>query len=182
MLCMKRMVFGLAAAVFALGACLSACSPTLNWREVRMEGTALVAMMPCKPDRVVRTVPFVGGVERSLTMLTCEAGGGTFAITMADMGDASQTTLALAQWDAATRAHLRMGKSAEQAMSPAGASPNAQAKVVVGMMGLQTGKEAMRAHMAYFAKGSQIFQAVLYAPVNMGTEAVETFLTGLALP
>lgn len=159
---------------------VSACSPTLNWREVRLEGSDLVALLPCKPDRVSRSIPFVGGVTRTLTMLSCETDGATFAITMADMGDAGLAEASLKQWDAVTRDHVKVGQVVEQAMAPLGATPNAQAKVVVGR-GTHTNGQAMQVHMAYFSKGQQIFQAVLYAPVSMKADAVEVFLTGLKL-
>jgi hypothetical protein len=167
-------------AALAVLAAVCACSPSLNWREIRLEGSALVALMPCKPDRVSRTIPFVGGATRTLTMLSCEADGATFAITMADMGDAGLAEASLKQWDTVTREHVKVGSIVEQAMAPAGATPNAHAKVVVGR-GTHPNGQAMQVHMAYFAKGAQIFQAVLYAPVSMKADAVEVFLTGLKL-
>lgn len=46
---------------------LAACSPALNWREVRATPSALKAMMPCKPDKAVRQVavagPFFSGLR-----------------------------------------------------------------------------------------------------------------------
>ena len=48
--------FLLAAALLGL----AACSPTFNWREVRVESAPLKAMLPCKPDRGSRAVPMAG--------------------------------------------------------------------------------------------------------------------------
>ncbi len=30
---------------------LGACNPSLNWREVRPDNTALSLLLPCKPDK-----------------------------------------------------------------------------------------------------------------------------------
>ena len=43
-------------AAVAVTAALLACSPTFNWREVRLESTGLKAMFPCKPDHATRNV------------------------------------------------------------------------------------------------------------------------------
>lgn len=39
---------------------LAACSPALNWRSVPLDGAALTATLPCKPDHAVRTVEMAG--------------------------------------------------------------------------------------------------------------------------
>lgn len=160
---------------------LAACTPSLNWREVRIEGSPLVATMPCKPERFAKTVPFVGGATRTLTMLTCEAEGAAFAVTMADMGDPALTIAALDQWDKVTRQHVKLSSVvAEQPMMPAGATPNPNSRMIVGK-GQRPNGQAMQVHMAYFSRGSQMFQAVLYAPTTLKADVAETFLTGLKL-
>lgn len=158
---------------------LAGCSPSLNWREVRMNGTSLVALMPCKPETVSRTIPFVGGKTRTLSMATCEAEGATYALTMADMADEGLVQAALVQWDKVTREHVRVGQVVEQAMMPPGASPNPHSRMVVGKGRHPGNGQPMQVHMAYFSKGSQVFQAVLYAPAALKPDVAETFLTGL---
>jgi len=49
---------------------LAACSPELNWREVRADPTALTVLLPCKPDRGTRTVPLAGR-DTPLNRLRC---------------------------------------------------------------------------------------------------------------
>jgi hypothetical protein len=162
-----------------LALALAGCSPSLNWREVRMEGTSLVALMPCKPETLSRTIPFVGGKTRTLSMSTCEVEGATFALTMADMADEGLVQAALVQWDKVTREHVRVGQAVEQSMMPPGASPNPYSRMVVGKGQRPGDGQPMQVHMAYFSKGSQVFQAVLYAPVSLKPEVAETFLTGM---
>lgn len=57
---------------------LSACTPTLDWRETRAPGVGLTLLFPCKPQSQVRAVE-VAGQPWSATLLACDAGGMTFA-------------------------------------------------------------------------------------------------------
>ena len=111
-------------AVCAL-ACLPACSPTFNWRDIRPDGTALSLLMPCKPDKAQRVVP-LGGVPAELMLLSCDAGGVTFAVSVADVGDPSKVPAALAQWQNATLANIKappatLGKAVKLPGLPSGA-------------------------------------------------------------
>ncbi|MEN9543232.1 MAG: hypothetical protein RLZZ598_65, partial [Pseudomonadota bacterium] len=71
-----------------------ACAPTLDWREVRPSDSKLVALLPCKPDRVTRTLP-LAGVEVRFELLACSAGGSTWALSSADLGDPGRVATAL---------------------------------------------------------------------------------------
>lgn len=51
----KRSARGLGAVLLLAGWGV-ACTPAMNWREVRFEGGDMVAMMPCKPEEATRTV------------------------------------------------------------------------------------------------------------------------------
>jgi hypothetical protein len=82
---------------------MAACTPALNWREVRFDNSPLVALLPCKPDRAVRQVP-LGGVVRDVEMMGCEAGGAMFTVAFVDVQDAAQVPLALAQWKQVSKA------------------------------------------------------------------------------
>ena len=52
-------------------ASLSACSPTLDWRETAAEGSGVVALFPCRPDRHARTLELVGS-KLKMEMLVCQ--------------------------------------------------------------------------------------------------------------
>lgn len=168
------------AATALLGAgLLAACSPTFNWREVRAEPTALVAMMPCKPDAATREVPMAGR-RVALTVLSCEAGGATFAVLFADIGDPVRLGEALAHWKAATLANLRATASRETPFRPAGALALPLSVQVVAA-GLRPDGSKVENHAAYFARGSHVFQAVIYAG-QLKPEQSETFFAGLRFP
>ena len=71
---------------------LAACSPALNWREVRPANTSLSLLLPCKPDKAEKIVP-LGGQPTTLAMLGCDAAGATFAVAVADLGDPARVSV-----------------------------------------------------------------------------------------
>jgi hypothetical protein len=160
-----------------LGAGMSiACSPTLNWRVLRVESTPLIAMMPCKPETATREVPMAGR-KVSLTALSCEAGGATFAVLFANIGDAARLGEVLAQWNTATLVNLRAAGARETPFRPAGALALPQSLQVVAA-GQRPDGSKVESHAAYFAQGSHVYQAVIYAP-QVRPEAAENFFSGL---
>jgi hypothetical protein len=84
---------------------LAACSPALNWRSVPLDGAALTATLPCKPDHAVRTVE-MAGLPVELAMAGCEADNATFAISHAALPDPARADTALAHWRAAALARV----------------------------------------------------------------------------
>jgi hypothetical protein len=161
---------------------LSACSPTFNWRELRPAGTPLQALMPCKPEHASRTVPLAGaGTE--LHLHSCDAGGLSFAVAWAELGDPVRVDAALAQWPRASIASLRLAP--ELADSPEArwdlqmpGAPKARGLAVQGT-GPQGQQVQMRA--AYFARGSQVYQAAVYGP-SLPVEVTTTFFEAMKLP
>ena len=157
---------------------LAACSPTFNWREVRPEGTRLNLLLPCKPDKAQKVVP-LGGRATSLSMLGCDAGGATFAVAVADVGDASQAAPVLVQWQNLTLANMKAAPASRQPMALK--IPGASANVPVARLqaqGQRADGTAVSGQAAYFAQGSQLFQVVMYAP-QIAPEVAETFFSSL---
>jgi hypothetical protein len=164
----------------ALG--LVACSPAFNWREVRPETSTLVALLPCKPDEVVRTVE-LAGEPVSLDMLSCDAGGATFAIGYAAIRDRERAGAMLAWWRAATLANLRATVSGDLPFTPKGSLALPQSTRVTAT-GQRADGEAVKVHAAWFAQraGSkvQVFQAVVYAD-KIGQDVSDTFFSSIRL-
>ncbi len=161
----------------ALLLCLAGCSPTFNWREVRAEAMGLRAMFPCKPDKGSRTVPMAGR-QVELHVLGCDAGGATFAVLSGDIGDPLRAGEVLAQWQRATVANLH-GAARDRPFALAGALPLAQSLRVTAR-GSRAGGAMVDGEAAYFARGSRVFQAVVYAE-RMPGAAAEMFFAGLRL-
>ena len=62
-----------ACAVGAGALAVAGCSPALDWREVRPEGSQARALFPCKPASHARTVSLAAR-RVELTMYACAAG------------------------------------------------------------------------------------------------------------
>ncbi len=165
-------------AVLVMSLWLGGCSPTFNWREVRAESAPLRAMLPCKPDKGARRVP-MGGRDVQLQVLGCDTGGATFAVMTADIGDAGRSNEVLGQWRQATLANMRAAAGVEQPFAVPGGVALRNAVQVVAR-GQRADGSPVESHAAYFAKGSQVFQAVIYAD-RLAPEQANTFFSGLQL-
>ena len=157
---------------------LAACSPALNWREVRPEGTRLNLLLPCKPDKAQKLVP-LGGRATPLAMLGCDADGATFAVATADVGDAAQAASVLALWQELALANMKAAPASRQ-MLPLTLPGTAPGTPVTRLQaqGQRADGSAVSTQAAYFAQGSQLFQVVMYAP-RIAPEAAETFFSSL---
>ena len=169
----------LAAATVLCTSFLAACDPTFNWREVRLESSELVAMLPCKPDRATRPVS-LAGQSLELTMAGCEAGGATFAVSHAALPEPSRANEVLVQWRQVTLANLRAAAPRDAAFSIKGALA-LPASVQTVVVGRRSDGLPVLAHAAWFARGAQVFHAVVYAD-KLNPEVAETFFSGLAFP
>jgi hypothetical protein len=87
----------------ALAGLATACTPAMNWREVRFDNSPVTALLPCKPDRATRSLP-LAGVPRDMVMMGCEAGGAMFTVAYADVGSATRIDQAIAEWKTASKA------------------------------------------------------------------------------
>ena len=109
-------------AVLLLALAAGACSPTFNWREVRVESTTLKAMLPCKPDKGMRRVT-MGAAQVELSGIGCDTGGATFAVLHAELGDPARADEVLAQWNRATLANLHGTTTGTRPFTVPGATP-----------------------------------------------------------
>lgn len=164
--------------ILLLAVSLAACSPTFNWRTVRPEGSALQALMPCKPDEARRDTP-LGGTVTPLNMLSCEAGGATFALAWADLGQPERVPAALAQWRAASLASLKAAPDASRSWTQSVAG--AQLSEGMSVQGVRHDGTPTQARVLYLSRGSRVYQAAIYGPA-IGQEESTTFFEGLALP
>lgn len=163
-------------AVLLLALAAGACSPTFNWREVRVESTSLKAMLPCKPDKGMRRVA-MGATQVELSGIGCDTGGATFAVLHAELGDAAGAAEVLEQWNRATLANLHGTATATRPFSIAGATPLPASKRV-SAAGQRADGTPVRGEAVYFARGSEVFQAVVYA-ADPRPEWVQPFFDGL---
>lgn len=164
-----------------LVAALIACSPALNWREVRPEATALVATFPCKPSRQSRELPLAGARVR-MELLACEAAGATWAVSHAQVGDPTRVGASLAALNESLAANLGMGMAPDGvAWSVPGMTPQPQARRLQ-LRGQRADGTEVRVEAGVFAHGTQVFQVVVMQPAKDTApdgEALQAFFGGL---
>ena len=151
---------------------LAACNPTFNWRDVRPDETRLGLLLPCKPDKAEKVVP-LGGRPTPLRLLGCDAGGATFAVAVADLGDSSRASDVLRQWQAVTLANMKAGAPQLTPLLVKGAAPS-PAPVLVKAQGQRADGKTVSSQAAYFAQGTQVFQVVVYAD-KLAPDVAETY-------
>jgi hypothetical protein len=150
----------LATAALAGAAFLCGCSPGLDWRDTRVEATALRAMFPCKPQADSHPVTLAGR-ELKLQALVCRAGASTFALLFADVGSPAMAAPVLREWKAASLARLHSDQARESHFVPAGALQLSES-VQLMASGKRPDGSPVQMRAAYFAHGPHVFEAVIY--------------------
>ena len=168
--------------VLVLAAGLAACTPALNWREVRLEPITAAALLPCKPDRATRRVP-LGGVPTDLAVAGCEAAGATFAVMAARVPAGRAPDELLAGWPQATLANMHAsGTPQKQAFRPPHGLPLAHAQRLVaegqGANGGVVHAQAVWTARAAEGGGTELLHAVMYAARPQPAVA-DTFFEGI---
>jgi hypothetical protein len=165
-------------AVLVLPLILSACSPALDWREVRPAGSGLVGLLPCRPSVYERSVR-LAGPPLPLSLNACSADGLTFALAFADVGDPSRVSAALAELQAAAQANVGASQPETLALAVPGATPN-PASARLRLAGLLPDGKAVEEQVAVFSQGTHVFQATVIGP-RLPAEVADTFFDGLRL-
>jgi hypothetical protein len=170
------------AATAALAATtLAACSPTLNWREARPEGSGAIVMFPCRPQQQQRDVTLAGSVV-AMRMNACSAGGANFAVATLDAGDPRRVTPELAALRSQLLVNLSAASAEQRPLAVAGATPNPES-VRLHAVGKRPDGSRVVADGAFFVKGLTLYQAtVLAGDDGPGREAVDTFFGAIRLP
>ncbi|MFG6415836.1 hypothetical protein ACG02S_18235 [Roseateles sp. DC23W] len=135
--------------------CLSACQPTLNWREARPEGAGVAVLFPCKPD--VEQRPARPG-QGAMGLARCEAGGLNFALSWADLPDPGKSPAALQAMPRALAAKLGQPLPAPQPLQVAGMTPLPDAGNY-RIAGIEGGTGVTR--VAVFAHGVRVYQVLM---------------------
>ncbi len=157
-------------------AALLACSPTYNWRQVRPADFALHALLPCKPQAAQRTVG-LGEQTAELHMLSCDAGGLTFALSALRMPNNMNGEAVLQGWKQASLASLKLPLDKalvwQLPVQPKVAATGWRAE------GARHDGTAVTAHAVMLVHGSEVFQVAVYGVV--APEVLTELLEGLQL-
>ena len=138
-----------------------ACSPSLNWREVSLNG--MVALLPCKPDHAERVLQ-LGAIQVPLRMSGCEASGALYAISHVQVPDVSQLQAVHQDWRQATLAAMQATAAPMQLSKPP-ATPAGQTKMRLRpeeFDGKRPDGSAVQAQLLWLAKGKDIYQIAVY--------------------
>ena len=166
-------------ACLAAAVSLSACTPALNWREIRPEASELMALFPCKPERFVRTLALAGG-KVEMHLVSCSVEGVTYAVTYAALDDTARIAPALQQLREAAAANIG-GEAREPApFAVSGMTPQSRAQRW-RMQGRAADGAAVDQQIGLFHKGMRVYQATVVGP-RIDAEAAEVFFGGLKLP
>jgi hypothetical protein len=157
---------------------LSACTPTLNWRESRPVDSAASALFPCKPDRFIRSV-VLSGEKIQMVLNSCAAGDVTYALSHAVFSDAARATAAVQAMHAAAAGNLGGSAALVSPLSVPGMTPNpltqrwaVQAKRADG--------STVQQQFSVFSGGLRVYQATVIGQL-LDQVAADTFFGNLKL-
>lgn len=191
------------ALVLACVALTSACSPALNWRQVK-PGAAegLVALFPCKPDAHVREMAWPGmSTPVAMHMVSCQTEEGTWAVSYLTLPDAVLVPPALNEWTAMMRRNL----SAAKQMAGQSGAPVEKDLGVIEVPHMTPMPQAhgwqfqaqrpdglgrpmdMDIRTWHFSHGMTVFQASVWRPLDVvkaqtSEDVAQAFFKGLNFP
>lgn len=163
---------------FALLAGLSACTPALNWRDVRPPDSAAQALFPCKPEHHTRRV-MLAGAELAMHLSSCTAADNIYALGYVDVGQADRVTPVLQALREAAAGNMGVATTVQGALVVPGMTPHPLAQRLL-WQGHRTDGSSMVMQAAFFTQGTQVYQATVVGS-QLDREAVDTFLAGLRL-
>jgi hypothetical protein len=161
---MRKNFLKYAAAVFFSVLGLSACQPSLNWRNVQMPETTLSFELPCKPDKTTKPVT-MDGQTLELSVVGCEAGDAVWAVMSAKLSANADRTELLKGWRQATLQNMRATQIEDATWMPG------RIKALPGALrskarGTTAKGEPVRAHAVWFAHlegdSVRVVHAVVY--------------------
>lgn len=157
---------------------LSGCTPALDWREFRAEGTALRVRFPCRPAGQEREVELAGR-RVAMRIYACQAQGIMFALGHADVVDPALVGPALHAMLNAGRANITGRIVDDRPAAVAAMTPHPQARAW-RLAGQLDESHAHAAHLVVFAHGTQVAQATVGGP-QLQDEQVATFVGSLEI-
>jgi hypothetical protein len=165
--------------VLATAWTMAACTPTLDWRDVRPDGAGLLALFPCKPAGHVRRLA-LAGTTVEMTLYACSAGDATYAVGFADIGKLHQVEGALAELSAAAARNIgSTGSTVGAPLHVDGMTPNPLAGRLA-MSGQRADGRRVEMQVGLFARGTRVFQATMVG-ARLDVDAIDTFFGALRL-
>jgi len=132
---------------------LMACSPALDWREIRISAADIRMAFPCKPEVAQHEATAAGP---AMGLAVCTAAGQRFSLAWADVQDPRLLEPAVKQMRDTLAAKLGHGTPSERpgGMNLRGATPMAGS----GVYELQGAPQ--QARWAVFARGLRVYRVL----------------------
>lgn len=143
------------------GLVLSACSPSMDWRQMRPADWTITVALPCRPSQVARAVP-LAGPPVTMSMLSCSVGDQLYAVAAVDMGDPARVGPALRALREAARANVAGQVRSERPAQVPGMTPADARRVLIE--GRRPDGQAVRVEVLVFAHGTRVYQATVLGP------------------
>jgi hypothetical protein len=160
-----------------LGLALSACTPTLDWRELRPEGSQARLMFPCKPASHARRVA-IAGETVEMSIFACSAGETVYALSFADVKDPARVSSALDELGRAAQANLQSSTAAvSQAAKVVGMTPHPHS-VQWRLAGRLPDGRDVQERVVLFSHGTRVYQATMLG-AKLDAEAEDSFFGAL---
>ena len=168
------------AALALAGACLVACSPALDWRESRPEGSGATLVFPCRPGKLERTAHLIG-VTLAMQQHACSAGGALYSLSVARAATPDSVPALLAAWRFEAASNVRGAATELPPRSVAGATPNPHSSFVRLAGQLPDGRPVVE-HAAFFVRGTTLYLAAVVSTTQpVGPEALDNFFGAIRL-
>lgn len=169
------------AAVMAIMAALSACTPAYDWRDVH--GTAAVpfsVLMPAKPTIRSRSIN-LDGVQFVMTLTVAEVKGVTYAVSSAQLPESAKPLAALHALETALLSNI--GGTIKDEKSSAAADAIATIDIqAAGAPTAASGGQPTLLYARFTAQGQHIYQVVVLGRDKaISRNAVDTFFTSFKL-
>jgi hypothetical protein len=164
----------------AVSLCASAvvgCTPSFDWRDVRIDGTPLAAQFPCRPVKQARAVT-IAGASVTWTLQLCTTAGVTFAVGTADLADPNLLQPALRELaDRALENLAAPTVRAEAAALVPGSTPNQAARRLL-LEGRRVDGARVTEQLVLFAHGTRIYQVTALGQ-SPPAAVIDTFVASI---
>lgn len=147
---------------------LAGCAPALDWRDVRPEGTALVAQLPCKPSRHSRTVE-LAGQRVDVQLMSCQAADITWAIAWIDQVDVRRATQLMQAWRQTSLRNVSAEKTEALPLRVPGGTPQPDTGHWRSV-GRRVDGTTLHQELLLFSHGTQVFQITVLSPKGPATD------------
>ena len=121
----------------------------------------------------------LAGQPVRLTLHACAAGGQTWGLAVADLGDPTRVAVAMAELGASAAGNIGAATARSAPIQVPGATPSPASQRLL-LKGARPDGQPLQMHVAVFTHGTRVFQASALGE-QVPDEAADTFFNGLRI-